>query len=484
MDIKNLSIIELHEKLKNKEFSVSELVNQTYKNLQAEMDSNFLVSLVEPEKDLDKKFDESNFLSGIPFVTKDNISVKNTLTTAGSKILSNYIAPFDATVSQKLKEANSIVLGKATLDELGMGGTGLFGFNGEVRNPKDHSRIVGGSSSGSAYAVATGLVPFATGTDTGDSIRKPASFNGIVGYKPTYGSISRYGVIPYAPSLDHVGFFTRNVTDAAILADATFKYDKKDFTSIDNTNEYFKNLNNPNQKIKFGFIKQVEEHMSGKLHDDYQTICDKIREDGHELINLDFNKQLLDAIPAIYMMISFAEGVSTHANLDGINFGLRAPGKDYADIMKKSRAQGFGKTVKRRFVIGSYQLKSSNQEKLLAKSKKVRRLIIEELARMYEQVDILILPPALEVAPLVEQVMGTDIEERKDNGSVFLEDVLILANMNGMPSITIPFVNYDNLPIGINLNAKPKNDLLLLQASKYMEDLIKKVVVKGGDFNE
>ncbi|QEH61362.1 aspartyl/glutamyl-tRNA amidotransferase subunit A [Spiroplasma chinense] len=485
MEFTNLSIVELHNKLKNKELTIKELAKSVYKNLQENLDSNFLVTLIDEEQieNLDQEFDETNLLSGIPYVTKDNISTKGIKTTAGTKILSNYFPATDATITEKLKESKTVLLGKSTLDELGMGGTGLFGFNGEVRNPFDNERIVGGSSSGSAYAVAKGLVPFATGTDTGDSIRKPASFNGIVGFKPTYGSISRFGVIPYAPSLDHVGFFTRNVEDMAIVCDATFGYDKKDFTSIENKHEFYKNLNE-NKKFKFGFLEVVEKHMTGKIHDDYVKIAEKIKQDGNEVINLEFRKDLLDALPAVYMMISFAEAVSTHANLDGINFGNRVEGVDYIDTMRKSRAKNFGATVKKRMVIGSYQLKQENQERLLAKSKKVRRLIIEELNKMFEQVDVLIMPASLKIAPLVKEIYGVEIEDRDDNEAIFLEDLLVLANMNGMPSITLPFVKHNNLPIGINLNAKPKEDLKLLQASKYLEDLISKVIKESGDFNE
>lgn len=478
MDIQNLSIVELHNKLKNKEISVSQLIDQTYKNLAANLDSNFLITLFDnpANKKLDELFDEKNLLSGIPYVTKDNFWAKDKLTTAGSKILSNFYPTDDATITKKLYQAKTVLLGKTAMDELGMGGTGLFSFNGIVRSPFDEERIAGGSSSGSAYAVAKGLVSFATGTDTGDSIRKPASFNGIVGFKPTYGSLSRYGVIPYAPSLDHVGFFTKTVEDMAVVCDATFGYDKKDFTSIDNPHKFYENINNINSKIKFGYIKNIHKYIKGNLKKEYENIFQKIKAEGFEIKELDFKKELLDAIPAVYMMISFSEAVSTHSNLDGINFGLRVEneGDNYIDIIKKTRASGFGRNVKKRFVIGSYQLRKENQELILTKSKKVRTLIIEELNKLYEQVDVLILPPTLDVVPKISDVMGTDIEDRIEDDEVFLQDLLILANFNGMPSITIPFIKENNLPIGINLCAKPKMDLLALQAAKYLENLINK----------
>ncbi|AUB31175.1 amidase family protein [Spiroplasma floricola] len=489
MNFKKTTLKDVHNKLINKEISITDLVEDVLKTSEKEMKSNFLITLCKEEalkkaKELEKNIDKENILYGIPFIHKDNISTKGILTTAGSKILSNYVPSFNATIAEKFLESNSIMIGKAALDELSMGGTGLFSFNGEVRNPYDSNRIVGGSSSGSAYAVAKGIVPFATGGDTGDSIRKPASLNGIVGFKPTYGSISRYGAIPYAPSLDHLGFFTNNVEDLTYLCEATYAKDDKDFTSIDNRDEFVKNINNLDKKIKFGYIKHIEKYLDGQLKKDYEKLYEILKKEGHEVLELDFDKKLLHAVPATYMMISFAEGVSTHYNLDGIKFGLRAEGKDYREIIKNSRTQGFGDTVKRRFIIGSYQLKSKNQEILLAKSKKVRRLIVETLDKLYEQVDILIIPPTFKPAPTVNNVYGVDVEQKDDNEGSFVEDVLILANFNGMPSITIPFTTQDNMPIGINLNAKPKKDLKVLQAAKFLEEIISKNFRQVGDLIE
>lgn len=482
MKILGLTINELHQKFLNNELKVSEYIKAVYAELKKDFAANFLVTLYdEPDfEKFDDYFDPNNKLSAIPYLIKDNFWTKDIRTTAGSKILKNFYPTADATVVEKLNEHHAIPLGKATLDELGMGGTGLYGFNGEVRNPFDNTRIAGGSSSGSAYAVAKGYVPFATGTDTGDSIRKPASFVGVVGFKPTYGSLSRYGVIPYAPSLDHVGFFTNDVSGMATVCDATFGYDAKDFTSIDNVTAFEKNLGQFEAKQKFGYIKAVQKYVPEDIAAAYEKLYEQIRADGHEVVEVDFDKKLLDALPAVYMMISFSEAVSTHSNLDGINFGERVEGVDYIDTMKKSRAHGFEVNTKKRFVIGSFQLRKENQELLLAKSKKVRTLIIEALEKVYEQIDVLILPPALEPAPKVADVLGVEVEDRVDDEKVFLQDLLILANFNGMPSITIPFIKKDGLPIGINLNTKPKTDLLTLQAAKYLEDLIK----KGVDSNE
>ncbi|AKX33775.1 aspartyl/glutamyl-tRNA amidotransferase subunit A [Spiroplasma litorale] len=478
MNFKKTSISDLHKKYINKEANVKDVIKNVIDNISKEKDKNFLITFTDKEAlniSENIMIEKNKFLSGIPYVNKDNVSTKGVLTTAGSKLLKDYVPPYDATITELLKKQQAIQIGKSALDELGMGGTGLFSFNGIVKNPIDEKRIIGGSSSGSAYSVCKGLVPFAIGTDTGDSIRKPASYAGIYGYKPTYGSISRYGVIPYAPSLDHVGFFTNFAEDLVYLADVFIKYDKKDSTSINNEKDYLKVLEKKVQKNKFVFIKQVWDYLSENLKEAYLKLFDILKKDGHIVEMVSFNKNLLDAIPAMYMMISFAEGVSTSSNLDGINFGFRQEGNDYEDIIKKTRTYSFGDTVKRRFLLGSYQLRKENQELLLAKSKKVRRLVVEELNKIYEDCDILILPPSLKEAPLINEVYGTDIEERYDGDSAFLQDLLILANLNGMPSITLPFIkdNKTNMPIGININSKPFTDDNLLSITIYLEKIIK-----------
>ncbi|AKU79358.1 amidase family protein [Spiroplasma turonicum] len=484
MDFRTITIKQLHEKIKTKEVDPEKLIEETINSARDNLNSNFLITLTDKwaVKQLKSLVgNEESILHCIPFISKDNISTKGILTTAGSKYLSNYIPPFDATISTLLNDSGAILIGKAALDELGMGGTGLFSYNGIIKNPFDEERIVGGSSSGSAYAVCKGIVPFSIGTDTGDSIRKPASFVGIVGYKPTYGSISRYGVIPYAPSLDHVGYFTNHVEDLIYLANATFKQDNRDFTSINNEKNYLKITNQEPKALKVAFLKDVWDLMDDGLKVEYNTLFNELTKDNHKVDFVDFRKDLLEAVPAMYMMISFAEAVSTSSNLDGINFGIRKDGETYEQLIKNTRNNAFGETVKRRFLLGSYQLKKENQELLLAKSKKVRRLVVQELEKLYEEYDILILPPSFEPAPLINEVYGTDIEERYDDTTAFMKDLLILANLNGMPSITIPFIKdkKTNLPIGININSKPFSDDLLLSTSLYLEKLIKKVFNKG-----
>ncbi|WP_338970124.1 amidase family protein [Spiroplasma endosymbiont of Labia minor] len=472
-----LTIKELIELITNNKIKVEKLIEEVFKNIEKHKQDNFYVNLdkenaINYAKKLDELNNFSDKLTGIPFFEKDNIATKNLKTTSSSKILGDFIPPYSATVHEDLIKAGAILMGKTTMDELGMGGTGLFASTGIVANPRDKKRIIGGSSSGSTYAVATGIVPFATGSDTGDSIRKPASLNGIVGFKPTYGAISRFGLFPYAPSFDTIGFLAKSVEDVALLSDIAIHTDEKDFTSTQIDNKDFeKNLILKNDSIKFGFLKNVFEQMPLFLKNEYDSFFEKLKKEGHTIEMIDFHHQLLETLPSVYKMISFAEAVSTNSNLDGINFGKRVDGSDYIEIMKNSRTNGFGPIVKKRFVLGSFQLKRENQVELLLKSKQVRRMIIDELAKIYNEIDILILPPTTAIAPLIDDVLKDNVDEN-DVETGFVEDILILANINGMPSITLPFIKEKNMPIGINLNAAPKNDLFLLQVAKYVETFL------------
>lgn len=438
-------------------------------------DANWYTFLFEEAKEINKK----SLLSGATFFIKDNIWTKGYKTTASSNILKNFIPAEDATVVNLLKENGAIPLGKTVLDELGMGGTGLHACTGPVYNPFDKTRIIGGSSSGSAFALANEIGAFALGTDTGDSIRKPASQAGLYGFKPSYGSVSRYGVIPYAPSLDHVGFFTKNIDDLFYLAEATFKYDKKDFTSIDNSKKYSELINKKTSFKKVGYFSCLKNYISDSLWRKYEEVFESLKKQSYEIIEIDFRKDLLDSIASIYMMISFSEAVSTSANLDGINFGIREDGINFEQVMKKTRGKNFGELVKKRFIMGSYQLKKENQVELLLKAKKVRRLICNELKEIYEEVDFIILPPTYEKPKLIKDVHNKTLEDYAQDEKEFLDNLLVLANFNGMPSITIPFVKSDGMPIGININANVKKDDELLMFSKDLDNLIQNMLERN-----
>lgn len=475
MNYKPKSILELHNDLVNKRTTVTDLTKKVIRELKNELDSNAINYIAETQaleqaKQIDANFDVDKILCGIPYLSKDNFSTKDIPTTSSSNILEGYIPPFSATLIEKLDQNKVVLLGKTALDELGMGGTGLYSCNGKIVNPRDKRRLVGGSSSGSAYLVAKGIVPFATASDTGDSIRKPASYNGIVGFKPTYGAISRYGLLPYAPSLDTAGFFTRNVDDMAVLCDASFGYDVKDFTSTKiESSDFYKQINSFDKTKSFGYITHVIDSLDEEHKQKYLDLFKKLQDQGYTVKAIDFRQDLLDALSPVYMMISFSEAVSTNANLDGIKFGSRVEGQDYTEVMTKTRSQKFGSVVKRRFLIGSLNLKRENQIKYLTKAKKVRTLINQAIEEMFEQIDILLLPPSRSIAPLIDGAKEVDKNSQENE---FLDDVLMLANFFGSPSITIPFFEYDDMPIGINLTTKVKSDLLTLQAAKALENII------------
>ncbi|AVN60181.1 Asp-tRNA(Asn)/Glu-tRNA(Gln) amidotransferase GatCAB subunit A [Mesoplasma entomophilum] len=473
MNYKKLSILELHNKIINKEISILELTNAVIFEANKVKSSNAINKMnaenaIAFSKEMEKVLNTNSLLYGIPYFAKDNFATKGLETTSSSNILKGYIPPFNATSISKLEDKGAVLIGKAALDELGMGGVGLYSCNGIITNPADDKRIVGGSSSGSAYLVAKGIVPFATGSDTGDSIRKPASFNNIVGFKPSYGAISRYGLLPYSPSLDTVGFFTRNVTDMAIVCDATFGYDTKDATSHENNSKnMFEKIEGLSKAVKFGYIKKVIDDLNEDVKNAYYNLFETLKSNGFEVKEVEFKQELLDSLSAIYKMISFSESVSTNANLDGIKFGRRSTGTDYVEIITNSRTEGFGEEVKQRFLVGALNLNKENQTIYLNKAKQVRRLIVEELNKVFKEVDILIIPPTDKVAPLIEE---TKIKSKPEKE--YLNDILTLANFNGSPSITIPFLKEGKLGIGININAKPKEDLLCLQAAKMLEDII------------
>ena len=288
---------------------------------------NAVVSFVDVEEQIEnlKNIDENAPLYGVPVVLKDNVSTKGIRTTASSRILDNYVPIFNAHIVDKLKAAGAIIIAKSSMDELGMGGTNLNAYTGKANNPWDLARITGGSSGGSAALVAAGIVPFAIGTDTGDSVRKPASFCGVVGVKPTYGRISRYGIIPYASSLDHVGYFTSNVKDAAVALEVLAGRDDRDMTtSYAEVEAYASLLNGDVKGKKIGIIKNVQDYIREDcIKDSFNTIMDALRQKGAIVEEVEFDHDLLNTLLPTYYVISNAEATANHSNLDGVLWGKR-----------------------------------------------------------------------------------------------------------------------------------------------------------------
>ena len=418
---------------------------------------------------------ENGILANIPYSLKDNFSTKGIITTASSNILSDYIPPYDSTVYKKLKESGAVLIGKNTMDELAMGGTGLTAHTGITRNPWDLKRISGGSSSGSATAVSLGIVPFSIGSDTGDSIRKPASYTGCVGYKPTYGRISRFGLFPFASSLDHVGVLTRNVHDAALITDVLKGQDKYDMTTLPDENiNYVDNLDNDITNKKLFYIKEIVDYNNAKTEetkeilDKFYEMVNKLRNQGISIEEVSFDKKLLECLFPTYFIISCAEATSNNSNLTGLIFGNKVNGNTSEEIMFNTRTNGFSEMIKRRFVIGSYILQKENQERLFINAKRVRNLVVTKMNELFKTYDALILPASGETAPLIESV---DVKDKLSDEYLILENHLVIGNFGGYPSITLPFMQINKMPVGINITCMSKNDSLCLNIAKKVEDL-------------
>lgn len=408
-------------------------------------------------------------LAGVPVVLKDNISTKGLRTTASSRILDNYIPVYNATITDKLEKAGAVVMAKASMDELGMGGTNKNAYTGPVHNPYDLSRISGGSSGGCAVLVAAGAVPLAVGSDTGDSVRKPAAYCGVVGVKPTYGRISRYGVIPYASSLDHVGYFTRNIQDAALALEVLAGRDDHDMTSSYEPVPAYSDLLNRDLKGKrIGIFKTIVDAQKDLLiKQAFLELVEKLKEAGAVVDEVEMPQEYMELIAPVYKTIANAEATANHSNLDGLRFGVREPGESVEDVMTETRTKGFSPYVRARFVIGSYSLFEENQDRLFRKAQKIRRLIVEAYARMFQDHDIILSPAAPTVAPLIES--SSSIRFGQDE---FVEEHMQLANFSGYPSLTMPLGMEDGLPFGICLNARPFEEQMLFDTAAGLETLI------------
>ncbi len=429
-------------------------------------------------------------ISGIPYALKDNFSTSGILTTASSNILKDYIPVYDATVYKKLKSAGATLVGKTTLDELAMGGTGTTGHTGITRNPWNKDCMIGGSSAGSAASVALGIVPFAIGSDTGDSVRKPASYGGLVGFKPTYGRISRYGLFAFASSLDHVGIFTRNVQDAAIVTDILKGYDPNDMVTLkDDGKCYEETLETPVTGRKLFYIKEIcgkdayKDSTDKELKetiDEFHKTLEKLKKQGFSITEVSMDKALLEAIYPTYMCISCAEATSNNSNLTGIQFGPRGEGSSIEEIMFSARTKGFSELIKRRFVLGSYILQKENQEKLFLNAGRVRHMIVDQMTAFFKEYDGMIAPCSGGPAPS----FGSTSEKLSER-YLILENHLAIGNFGGFPSITLPFIMINDMPVGLNLTGRIKEDDLVLNMASKIEEVtgLKNIYSKVGDID-
>ncbi|MBR6073433.1 MAG: Asp-tRNA(Asn)/Glu-tRNA(Gln) amidotransferase subunit GatA [Bacilli bacterium] len=467
----NKTIVELHEELKNNKVTSDELVKESLeKSHEVQEKCNAFVTILDDAKGSNVTDD---LLSGIPFGIKDNYSTKGILSTGSSNTLKDYVPFFTATAIENLMSHGCIPVNKTCMDEFGMGGTGTTGHTGVQKNPWDLTRMCAGSSSGSAAAVAAGVYPFATGSDTGDSIRKPAAFCGIVGYKPTYGMISRYGLFPFASSLDTCGVLTRCVEDAAIVVDAMKGKDPKDMTSWDSSNiNLYKDLSKDINGKKLFYIKEIVDKSNYKnlpeeteKHlDNFMTTLDKLKELGVEVDAVSIDQKLLNAIASTYVVISCAEATSNMSNLTGFSFGPRGEGNSYQEQMKDHRTKGFSSLIKRRFVIGSYVLQACNQDRYFKNAQRARRLIVDAIKEQFKKYDALIMPVGTGHAPKLDNT-----DKVTDDELTPLDEHLQIGNFGGFPSITIPNGFIDGLPVGINITGNCYDDQNVLNIAYALE---------------
>jgi len=406
-------------------------------------------------------------LAGVPVGVKDVLCTKGIETTCSSKILEGWVPPYDATVVEHLKAADAVIVGKTNCDEFAMGSSNENSAFGPVKNPLDTTRVPGGSSGGSAAAVAAGFVPVSLGTDTGGSVRQPASLCGVVGMKPTYGGISRYGLIAYASSFDTVGVFGNSVSETALMYDVISGSDPRDATSLPGEREQIlPTLDSENvEGLRVGVIKELNgsglEGFESEVIQQLNGSIKALTKAGAKVEEVSI--PVIEACLSAYYMLVPAEASSNLARFDGVRFGLREPGGNTAEMMRASRTAGFGDEVKRRIMLGTYALSAGYYDAYYAKAQKLRALLIQELNKIYETFDVLISP----TSPCVAFPFGA----KSDPLSMFLVDIATIpANLAGHPGISVPFgTGANDMPVGIQILGGKFGEKKIFQAAKALE---------------
>ncbi|MCD6177775.1 Asp-tRNA(Asn)/Glu-tRNA(Gln) amidotransferase subunit GatA [bacterium] len=472
MEIQNLTIKAIHQGLRNKDFSATELVESFLKRIEEENKEIFAYIFVDQEgalqqaKEIDQLIAQGRelpVLGGIPFAVKDNILVKDLPCTAGSKILENYIAPYDATVIKKLKNQKAVLLGKTNLDEFAMGSSTEYSAFGPTRNPLDKERVPGGSSGGSAAAVSAGLAVFALGSDTGGSIRQPASFCGVVGLKPTYGAVSRFGLIAMASSLDQIGPITRTIQDARTVFNIIKGKDPLDSTSfwIEKSDSKF-NIKELRAGIpKEFFVKGIDPRIEKLTTESIK----RLENEGAKIQEISL-PHCTDYALATYHIIMPSEASSNLARYDGIKYGLSVQeSNDLKEVYSRSRQQGFGQEVRRRIMLGTFALSAGYYDAYYLRAQKVRTLIREDFRKAFEKVDVILTP----TSPTLPFKIG---EKTKDPLSMYLSDIFMTAvNLAGIPALSVPSGKVENLPVGIQIIGKPFEEEMILKVGEVVEKL-------------
>ena len=478
MDITRLTVHELLEKIDKNEIEIKDITNAYLDKInQREKDVESFVTILSEEakkqaEEIQEKKKEGKINSrfaGIPIGIKDNICTKGIKTTCSSKMLENFISPYDATVVEKLKNENMINLGKLNMDEFAMGGSTEYSYFKKTKNPWNLNRVPGGSSGGSAAAVAAELVPWALGSDTGGSIRQPSSFCGVVGLKPTYGLVSRYGLVAFASSLDQIGPITKDVRDSALLLNIIAGPDKKDTTSKNMEKiDYEKGLKNDVKGLKIAIPKEFYgDGINEEVKQTLQKAIEKYKEMGAEVteVSLDIAKYSL----ATDYIIACAEASSNLGRFDGIRYTYRT--KEYQnlkELYKKTRSEGFGKEVKRRIILGTYVLSSGYYDAYYKKAQQVRTLVMNEFNKIFENYDVILVPTSPTVAFCIGSKSNNPME-------MYLADICTVSvNIAGLPAISIPAgVDKEGMPIGMQIIGKKFEEQKILNTAYAFEQEIK-----------
>ena len=471
-DITSLTLTELVKNIKDKKISSEETTKafidrgEKSRDLNTYITEDFSNALLKA-KSFDQKPNFDLKLPGVPIAVKDLFCTKDVKTTAGSKILNNFIPPYESTVTQNIWNEGAILLGKLNCDEFAMGSSNETSFFGNVQSPIDKGLVPGGSSGGSASALAANLTPITIGTDTGGSIRQPASFTGTVGLKPTYGSCSRYGIVAFASSLDQAGPMSKDVKDCALLQEIISTYDEKDSTSIDfKRNEYSKELTNNIKGKKIGIPKEYRvDGMPKEIEDLWTKGIEYAKDCGAEIVEISLPHTNY-ALPTYYI-VAPAEASSNLARYDGVKYGFRSKGENLIDMYEKTRSEGFGSEVQRRIMIGTYVLSSGYYDAYYLKAQKVRKLIKNDFDEAYKKVDAILTPST----PSAAFKIG---EKTNDPVSMYLNDIFTVpVNLAGLPAISIPAgVDVKGYPLGLQIIGKAFDEQNILNIAYAMEEKI------------
>ena len=471
-DITSLTLTELVKNIKDKKISSEETTKAFIERGEKSRDLNVYITedfsnALAKARSFDEKPNFNLKLPGVPMAVKDLFCTNGVKTTAGSKILNNFIPPYESTVTQNIWNEGAVLLGKLNCDEFAMGSSNETSFFGNVQSPIAKGLVPGGSSGGSASALAANLTPITIGTDTGGSIRQPASFTGTVGLKPTYGSCSRYGIVAFASSLDQAGPMSKDVKDCALLQEIISTYDEKDSTSVDfKSNEYSKELTNNIKGKKIGIQKEYRvDGMPKEIEDLWSKGIEYAKDCGAVIVEISLPHTNY-ALPTYYI-VAPAEASSNLARYDGVKYGFRSKGENLIDMYEKTRSEGFGAEVQRRIMIGTYVLSSGYYDAYYLKAQKVRKLIKNDFDEAYKKVDAILTPST----PSAAFKIG---EKTNDPVSMYLNDIFTVpVNLAGLPAISIPAgVDAKGYPLGLQIIGKAFDEQNILNIAYAMEEKI------------